>query len=199
MKALVLAGLAAAFSAAMPLAACGAEQKAPVAANTPAADEQVQVASAPQLPSVQGEVNWEAARADLARRPADVVVPQVSGDAPLVVPMLLPGGIVQTAADRPVPPKIMPDGYFATYHMPRYDVTVNGSQKAYAVGGGKPTADKTVMNFQTGEASASLTFSRYGADYSIDFECRQVDGSQGCVTEAEAKEFADSLFVAQSR
>lgn len=193
MKALVLAGLTAAA-----LAAACSEQKTPVAATTPA-EEKAPVASAPQIPTVQGEVNWEAARADLAKRPADVVVPQASGDVPLVVPMLLPGGIVQTASDRPVPPKIVSDGYFATYHTPRYDVTVNGSAKAYAVGGAAPATDKAAMKFQVGEAGASLTFSRYGADYLIDFECRQVDGPEGCVTEAEAKEFADSLFVAQSR
>ena len=196
MKALVLAGLSA---VALLAAGCGNEKPpAPVAA-TPTGEQSVQTASAPQGPApVMGEVNWEAARADLAKRPADVVVPQSAGSDPLVVPMLLPGGIVQTAADRPVPPRIMPDGYFATYHLPRYDVTVNGSQKAYAAGGA-PAADKTTMKFQTTEAGASLTFSRYGADYLIDFECREIDGPDGCVSEAEAKEFADSLFVAQSR
>ena len=49
------------------------------------------------------------------------------------------------------------------------------------------------------EAGASLSFSRYGADYLIEFECREVDSPDGCITEAQAKEFAESLFVAQSR
>ena len=196
MKALVLAGLSA---VALLAAGCGNEKAPAPVAETPAGEQPVQVASVPQGPApVTGTVNWEAARADLAKRPADVVVPQAAGSDPLVVPMLLPGGIVQTAADRPVPPRIMKDGYFATYHLPRYDVTVNGSQKAYDAGG-KPAADKSAMKFQIGEASASLTFSRYGADYLIDFECREVDGPEGCISEAEAREFADSLFVAQSR
>jgi len=195
MKALLLAGVGA-----LALVAC-TEEKAPVpTAATPAAEEPtLQVASAPQVPTVEAQVNWEAARADMAKRPSDVVVPQAAGTDPLTVPMLLPV-IVQTASDRPVPPRITKDGYFATYHLPRYDVIVNGSMKAYAAGAQAPAAtDKSEMKFQTSEGSAQLAFSRYGADYLIEFECREIDSPEGCITEAQAKEFAESLFVAQSR
>lgn len=196
MKAKVLAGMAA---LALATAACTEEQQA-AAPPAPTSDEPtLQVASAPGPQAVSSNIDWEAARADAAGRPTDVVVPQSVGNEPLTVPMLLPGGIVQTASDRPTPPRIVKDGYFATYHLPRYDVTVNGSSKAYAVGGDAPAADKTEMKFQTVEAGAQLTFSRYGADYVIDFECREVDSPEGCITEAQAKEFADSLFVAASR
>jgi hypothetical protein len=106
--------------------------------------------------------------------------------------------IVQTASDRPTPPRVTKDGYFATYHLPRYDVIVNGSSKAYQAG--SPSAgEKTEMKFTTVEAGAQLAFSRYGADYVIEFECREVDSPEGCITEVQAKEFAESLFVAQSR
>jgi len=195
MKALLLAGVGA-----LALVAC-TEEKAPApTAATPAAEEPtLQVASAPQVPTVEAQVNWEAARADMAKRPSDVVVPQAAGTDPLTVPMLLPV-IVQTASDRPVPPRITKDGYFATYHLPRYDVIVNGSMKAYAAGAQAPAAtDKSEMKFQTSEGSAQLAFSRYGADYLIEFECREIDSPEGCITEAQAKEFAESLFVAQSR
>ncbi len=195
MKALLLAGVGA-----LALVAC-TEEKAPApTAATPAAEEPtLQVASAPQVPTVEAQVNWEAARADMAKRPSDVVVPQAAGTDPLTVPMLLPV-IVQTASDRPVPPRITKDGYFATYHLPRYDVIVNGSMKAYAAGAQTPAAtDKSEMKFQTSEGSAQLAFSRYGADYLIEFECREIDSPEGCITEAQAKEFAESLFVAQSR
>jgi len=83
--------------------------------------------------------------------------------------------------------------------MPKYDVIVNGSQKAYVADTPAAAADKEAMKFQTVEAGAQLSFSRYGADYLIEFECREVDSPEGCVSEAEAKEFAESLFVAQSR
>jgi len=195
MKALLLAGVGA-----LALVACTEEKAPDPTAATPAAEEPtLQVASAPQVPTVEAQVNWEAARADMAKRPSDVVVPQAAGTDPLTVPMLLPV-IVQTASDRPVPPRITKDGYFATYHLPRYDVIVNGSMKAYAAGAQAPAAtDKSEMKFQTSEGSAQLAFSRYGADYLIEFECREIDSPEGCITEAQAKEFAESLFVAQSR
>ena len=158
----------------------------------------MQVASAP---ATEGQIDWAKAQADFtAKRPADApVLPQSVQDKPSPVPMLLPSGIVQTASDRPTPPVITKDGYFATYHLARYDAIVNGSMKAYTGTGQAAVADKEAMKFTTGEAVASLAFSRYGADYLIDFECREIDGPTSCITEAEAKEFAESLFVAQVR
>lgn len=193
MRVLVLAGVVALAAACTQETPKGPEAAAPAPAETAAA----QPAAAP---AVEGTIDWEAARADLSKKPADApVLPQSVQDKPAVVPMLLPSGIVQTASDRPSPPVVTKDGYFANYHLPRYDAIVNGSMKAYAAPGQAAAGDKSAMKFTTGEASAQLTFSRYGADYIIEFECREVDGPQSCITEAEAKEFADSLFVAQTR
>ena len=188
-------------SAALFAAACTQETPAdPAASNTPPAGEEasVQVASAP---AQEGQIDWAKAQADFtAKRPADApVLPQQVQDKPSPVPMLLPSGIVQTASDRPTPPVVTKDGYFATYHLPRYDAIVNGSMKAYTGTGQAAAGDKEAMKFTMGEAVASLAFSRYGADYLIDFECREIDGPTSCITEAEAKEFAESLFVAQTR
>lgn len=188
-------------SAALFAAACTQETPADQASNPApalAAEENVQTASAP---STEGQIDWTKAQADFAaKRPADApVLPQSVQDKPSPVPMLLPSGIVQTASDRPTPPVVTKDGYFATYHLPRYDAIVNGSMKAYTGTGQATAGDKEAMKFTMGEAVASLAFSRYGADYLIDFECREIDGPQGCITEAEAKEFAESLFVAQTR
>lgn len=166
------------------------------AASSPGQDQIV----APQ--SVQATIDWDAARADLSKRPADapVTVQTAGQDGPSPVPMLLPSGAVtvQSADARPTVPVVTKDGYFATYKLPRYDAIVNGSQSAIA--SGRPAQDgKEAMQFTMGEASAQLAFSRYGADYLIEFECREVDGAESCITEAEAKEFADSLFVAQTQ
>ncbi|MEZ6029836.1 MAG: hypothetical protein R3C46_08795 [Hyphomonadaceae bacterium] len=180
------------------LTAC-TEEQAPATPDPQTAADGSQPGAIAGPASVSADINWDAAKADLAQRSSDVVVPQSVGDAPLVVPMLLPGGIVQTQSDRPTPPRVTKDGYFATYHMPKYDVIVNGSQKAYVADTPAAAADKETMKFQTVEAGAQLSFSRYGADYLIEFECREVDSPEGCVSEAEAKEFAESLFVAQSR
>jgi hypothetical protein len=183
--------------AASALLAMGCEEQKPApTAEQPAAVQPANLPPAP--PSVTAQVDWEAARADLAKRPADVVVPQSVGDDPLTVPMLLPE-IVQTASDRPTPPRVMNDGYVATYHLAKYDVIVNGSNKAYQAGAaGQPAGDKSAMKFQTVEAGAQLTFSRYGADYVIEFECRDAK-PEGCITKQEAEAFAETLFVAQTR
>lgn len=193
MRALVLASVIA--------IAAGACSKGPppAAEGTPSGEQAV--APAPAGPqAVDATINWDAARADLAKRPSDapVSVQSVGAEGPPPVPMLLPSGIVQTASDRPTPPVVTADGYFATYHLPKYDAIVNGSKRAYAAAG-QAAGDKSAMKFTPGEASAQIAFSRYGADYLIEFECREVDGGDSCVTEAEAKEFADSLFVAQTQ
>lgn len=196
MRSLLLGGLG---LLALATAACTEGQPAAPAATAPAAtDEQVAQPASAGPPPVAGQIDWAAARADAAQRPSDVVIPQSVGSDPLTVPMLLPV-IVQTASDRPTPPRVTRDGYFATYHLPRYDVIVNGSSKAYQAGAAAPAADKTEMKFTTGEAGAQLAFSRYGADYVIEFECREVDSPEGCITEVQAREFAEGLFVAQSR
>jgi hypothetical protein len=199
MRILVLASLALLGAAACTKEGAGPSDpaQAPAAAN----DQPAQPASAgPQV--TDSQINWEAARADLAKRPADapVSIQSVGSTGPLPVPMLLPSGIVNPASsDRPTPPVVTEDGYFATYHLPKYDAIVNGSKRSYAAAGQAAQGDKEKMKFTTGEASAQLSFSRYGADYLIEFECREVDGGNSCIKESEAKEFAESLFVAQTQ
>src|SRR5690606_602331 len=125
-----------------------------------------------------------AARSDFANRPSDqrnVTVQSVGQDGPAPVPMLLPSGIASVQSDRPPPaPVVTQDGYFATYRLPRYDAIVNGSQRAYAAQTQAAAGDKEAMTFTLGEASAQLAFSRYGADYLIEFECREIDGAESC-------------------
>jgi hypothetical protein len=199
MRATILAALLA-----LGAAACVKEsEQTPAAAAPPAsaADDQVaQIASAgPQ--AVEATIDWEAARSDRAKAPnGDVVsIQQVNPNStPPKVPVLLPSGIVQAQNARPPAVVTTGDGYFATYNLPKYDAIVNGSAQAYAASGGK-AVDKSAMKFTTGEASAQLSFSRYGADYLIEFECREVDGADSCITEDEAKAFADSLFVQQTQ
>lgn len=194
MRALVLASVFA-----IAAAACTKEGAAP-AAEAPPGDQVAQPASAGP-PATDATINWDAARADLAKRPSDapVSVQSVGVEGPPPVPMLLPSGIALPASDRPTPPVVTADGYFATYHLPKYDAIVNGSKRSYAAAGQAAQGDKEAMKFTTGEASAQMSFSRYGADYLIEFECREVDGGDNCITEAEAKEFAESLFVAQTQ
>ena len=166
-----------------------------------AGDDQIaQVASAGP-PAVAATIDWESARADRAKAPdSDVVTVQQAtpGAGPVKVPMLLPSGLVQAQNARAPAVVTTADGYFATYQLPKYDAIVNGSAQAYAGTGGK-AVDTSAMKFTTSDASAQLAFSRYGANYLIEFECREVDGADSCITQDEARAFAESLFVSQTQ
>lgn len=189
---------------ALSAAACVKEGEGHEAATTETAavgDDQIAQVASVGPTAVEAQIDWETARADKAKAPASdvVTVQQVNPNSgPVKVPMLLPSGIVQ--AQNAKPPAIVPtaDGYFANYHLPKYDATVNGSAQSYSGTGGK-VGDKAAMKFTQGDASAQLSFSRYGADYLIEFECREIDGADSCITEDEAKAFADSLFVSQTQ
>ncbi|MBI1361332.1 MAG: hypothetical protein GC155_13730 [Alphaproteobacteria bacterium] len=183
------------------LAACEKEtaQGAPPAAT---------VAGAPPAPgsgpqAVQSAIDWAAARADRAKAPvndAPVTIQSADGAAGGLpkVPVLLPSGIVQTQSAGPPALVSTDDGYFATYKTPKYDAIVNGSMQAYKTGQTSAAA-KGDLKFTQSEAGAQLSFSRYGADYLIQFECHEADGATSCITEDEAKAFADSLFVQQTQ
>ncbi len=186
--------------AAQDAAQAAAEQ---AAQQMPDLDGQVQVAQVAQAPTAapraESTVDWEAARAARAAAPvtdAQIQVQSVGTSAAPEVPVLLPSGIVQAQNARAPAMVTTDDGYFATYQMPAYDAIVNGTKSMYGAGDG---ARDDVMNFTVSEGSASLAFARFGADYLIEFECRQVDGGESCITEDEARAFADSLFVAQTR
>ncbi|MBU6318274.1 MAG: hypothetical protein KGS00_01355 [Alphaproteobacteria bacterium] len=158
--------------------------------------------SAGPLAAADQTIDWEAARAAKAAGPATdsaVTIQSVTGQGGLPqVPVLLPSGIVQAQDARPPALVATPDGYFATYQTPRYDAIVNGTKKAYSAGVSDGSA-RPDMAFTLGEASAQLSFSRFGADYLIEFECRQIDAAESCISEDEAKAFADSLFVSQTQ
>lgn len=148
-------------------------------------------------------IDWEAARSAKLQQPVTdtpiTVQNTRASQEPPKVPVLLPSGIVRSQSDAPPALVMTQDGYFATYKLPKYDAIVNGSQKAYAAGAAAAGGDKQALKFSTGEGSAQLSFSRFGADYLIEFECREVDGGESCITEDEAKAFADSLFVQQTQ
>ena len=56
--------------------------------------------------------------------------------------------------------------------------------------------ERANMVFTAMEAGAQVSFSRYGADYLIEFECRILDGEENCISQEEALDVAKGLFVA---
>jgi hypothetical protein len=195
------------LACAVALAVAGCEKgPATTAAGAPDGDKLAQTASAtgPAGPqAVQSTIDWAAARADRAKAPvndAPVTIQSADGKQAGLpqVPILLPSGVVTTQSAGAPALVTTDDGYFATYKTPKYDAIVNGSKQAYKTGQAA-AANKGDIKFTQGEAGAQLAFSRYGADYLIQFECHEADGAKSCITEDEARAFADGLFVQQTQ
>ena len=176
---------------------------------TPAApDETVTPASAPDTPvyaqamSEEAVIDWPAARADIASRPSEEGNGNFSvaseGDAP-PVPVMLPSGIVLpqgTESDVKFQP--LTDGYFAFYPGTDYNIIVNGTNEI--IGERAPDVTDTPMRFMTTMSGAQVAFTKYGADYLIEFECTHSEGENAeCISEADALSVAESLVPVRSR
>ncbi len=148
------------------------------------------------------DVDWAAARqariqAIEAGISADTVLAQAAGNASLSpVPVMLPSGIVMPANSKQTV-AFTPDGYFASYPGAKYDIIVNGTNEVYDTSSAAANADDLEeMKFDEMEAGAQIAFSRFGADYLVEFECNILDGDTSCITEEEAKAVVNGLFVA---
>lgn len=189
--------LAAAALALLALAACKPQQS--IAGGDPEAAVQ------------ERSIDWAAAeRAPQVERPAGQLVQTESEAAASAtaiaspVPVLVPPPSVAAAADglEAAPTQIRPvsDGYFANYPGARYDLSVHGTKQFAAAPATAPApaaqaeADAAGYRFEEGEGQAILSFSRFGADYVLEFHCKG-DLSAACVTEAEAIAAAERLQV----
>lgn len=158
-------------------------------------------------------VDFEAARAakaqqDLAASAQNgAIIAQSQGMAQGVavakeskVPVLMPSGLVQPASNEPPSVKATKDGYFARFRAAKYDLVVNGSAAFVKDPDAAPKVE-TASNaenykFEQVDGGATLAFSRFGADYFMEFECREGGEDASCVTEAEAIDIAKKLRIA---
>jgi hypothetical protein len=113
------------------------------------------------------------------------------------VPVLAPAAMSTEQADSFEDSyRATPDGYFARMAMNGYDVVVNGT-RVFAVApeaaGAPPARDTSEIQYSETDTGASVTFNRFGADYSIEFVCRGPGGEPSCVSEAQATEFVERL------
>ena len=87
----------------------------------------------PEATEGQANIDWSAARADLAMIPSDDrdgAFQVASGGQAPPVPVLLPSGIVIPAgAETQVRFQPLADGYFASYPGAAYDIIVNGTNE----------------------------------------------------------------------
>lgn len=171
--------------------------------DVPATDE-VELPVRPATAASDTTIDWEAARRDLAARPLEeregAFQVASGGDAP-PVPVFLPAGPV-AAQSGDVSVRFQPtsDGYYAFFPTETYDIIVNGTNVVMSEPGAAAPARTDAFNFQSTTTGAQVAFSRYGADYLVEFECKElVNGQPACVTEEEAVAFARDLAISGTR
>ncbi len=142
------------------------------------------------------ETFFDYARADATPGVAQAVggMQAQVGRAP--VPVLMPGDLrAQSLLSAAESFKAVEDGYFAVIEGEIYDIIINGTSQYLAVPGRpEQPADPEAYRFTEAVGGAVLSFSRYGADYIVQFECRQVaaDG-RPCVSRDQAERFAGAM------
>jgi hypothetical protein len=148
------------------------------------------------------QIDWTAAKQarieaiDAGLSMSDQVMAQAAGNGSnAVVPVMLPSGIVLPANETQTI-GMTPDGYFASYPGIKYDIIVNGTNEVFATMNEAAPAGEVAMKFTEMEAGAQIAFSRFGADYLVEFECNIIDAATNCVDEDEALKVAEGLFVA---
>ncbi|MEQ8320771.1 MAG: hypothetical protein RH946_10940 [Rhodospirillales bacterium] len=159
----------------------------------------------PQAVESTAGIDWDAARRDMASVPSDErgqgSFQVQSGSQAAPVPVLLPTGIVvPQSAEGGVKFQPMSDGYFATYPGVDYDIVVNGTNEVIGARDAGETTVDTDLKFVSTASGAQVIFSRYGADYLIEFECKNATGaSPTCITEDDALAIARKLVIAGTR
>tara|TARA_R110000803_G_scaffold27651_4_gene64525 strand:- start:858 stop:1496 length:639 start_codon:yes stop_codon:yes gene_type:complete len=159
----------------------------------------------PEAVETTAAIDWEAARRDMASVPSDErgsgAFQVQSGAEAAPVPVLLPTGIVvPQSAEGGVKFQPMSDGYFATYPGIDYDIIVNGSNEIVGAREAGDTSADTEPAFVATASGAQVAFARYGADYLIEFECKNTTGAAPtCIGEDEALEIARKLVIAGTR
>ena len=186
----------------------GAEPKAEEL--TPPGTEESQEAGEVEFPvrpestAADSAIDWEAARRDLAARPIETregAFQVASGDAAPPVPVFLPSSPVSVqGGEADVRFQPMSDGYYAIFPGEKYDTIVNGTNKVVAAPGETVAPRGDALNFQPTTTGAQVSFSRYGADYLVEFECKELtNGLPTCITQDEALAFATDLVISGTR
>ena len=182
------------------------DQAAPAEETTPAAAPAAAADDTPvytQAMSEEATIDWAAARADVASHSSEDADGNFrvasEGDAP-PVPVMLPSGIVLPAGtESDVKFQNLSDGYFAFYPGADYNIIVNGTNEI--IGERAPGVTDMPMRFIPTMSGAQVAFTRYGADYLIEFECTAAEGEHvdDCISEDDAMSVAESLVPVRSR
>ena len=158
----------------------------------------------PEAASEAAVIDWDAARRDMAARVQESgdtsFQVQTAGEAP-PVPVFMPSNPVSVQGGESEA-RFQPtsDGYYAFFPGDAYDTIVNGTNVVIAEPGQKAAPRTDEFRFQPTTTGAQVVFSRYGADYLVEFECKElVDDLPACITEDEAVAFARDLAISGTR
>ena len=159
----------------------------------------------PESASSTADIDWQAARTDLAARPIESreegAFQVASGaDAP-PVPVFLPSSpVMAQSGEGGMRLQPTSDGYFAFFPGDAWDAVVNGSNKVITAPGETVQPRGESFNFQPTTTGAQVAFSRYGADYLVEFECKELtNGLPACISEEDAIAFAQDLVISGTR
>lgn len=146
-------------------------------------------------------VEWPAGAQAAADAIADRVFPagasSAFADSP--IPVLAPQGIESEEARAFLKTyRSVKNGFFATIPGSAYDVVINGTQ-SFAVAPAAATVvergDRKYL-FEFGEIGAHISFSKFGVDYLVEFNCHETPSlTKSCVTQDEAVAFVDKLQI----
>ncbi|MCA8901398.1 MAG: hypothetical protein KDA53_09110 [Hyphomonas sp.] len=167
----------------------------------------VEAAAAPDYPvrpealASRAAIDWDAALADIAAQPAgpdDDNFAIASTGEPPPVPVMLPSGIViPQGAESSVKFQPLSDGYFAFYPGTDYNIVVNGTNEVI---GERAESGDSPLRYSPTTTGAQVAFTKYGADYLIEFECTEAEGENPvCISEEDALQIAESLVPVRSQ
>lgn len=181
-----------------------AEETAPPGTEETQETADVEFPVRPEASAADSAIDWEAARRDLAARPIEAregAFQVASGDAAPPVPVFLPSApVTAQGGEADVRFQPMSDGYYAFFPGEKYDTIVNGTNKVVAAPGEEVAPRGEALNFQPTTTGAQVSFSRYGADYLVEFECKElINGLPTCITQDEAIAFATDLVISGTR
>jgi hypothetical protein len=164
----------------------------------------LRAAEGPETKTGERTPDWaaaEKARIEQGANPG-VATGQSGTNAPAggEVPVLIPGptpGVATVQSGENVRVQQVADGYIANIPGVAYDIVIHGT-KLFTVDpdAARTTGARPEYTFNDGEDGQTLSFSRFGVDYTIDFKCKQTPPGVACITRDQAIAVAERLRVA---
>jgi hypothetical protein len=172
-----------------------------IAFGTLQADEEPVVREGERTPdwaaAEQARIQQGGGQGGTVRPEGGATSPAQPGAVPVLIPGPAPGTATPQGGDT-VRIQQTEDGYFAVITGTAYDMVIHGTRLFTVAPDNAPAPEgpRPTYTFADAEDGHSLSFSRFGVDYSIDFRCKLVPPGTACVTRDQAIAVAERLRVA---